>query len=69
MHPDGTLQVEALTPSLRVDCDFRDDRQRNLLARFVRGLRNAFVELKAFYESPSGPFTGYLSHKESKSIA
>jgi hypothetical protein len=44
--------VEALTPALRVDCDYRDDRQRNLLAGFVRAIRNAFKELRRFYESP-----------------
>jgi serine/threonine protein kinase len=49
------VQVEALTPALRVDCDYRDDRQRNLLAGFVRALRNAFEGLKRFYEIPSGP--------------
>jgi hypothetical protein len=43
--------VQALTPGPRVDCD----RQRNLLAGFVRALRNAYEGLKSFYESPSGP--------------
>jgi RIO1 family len=60
------VQVEALTPALRVDCDYRDDRQRNLLAGFVRALRNAFEGLKKFYESPSGPISdpcGYRSNK------
>ena len=64
--PDGSVQVEALTPALRVDCDYRDDRQRNLLAGFVRALRNAFEGLKTFYESPSGPMpdpSGYRSNK------
>jgi len=63
--------VEALTPALRVDCDFRDDRQRNLLAGFVRALRNAFEELKELYKSPSGPIPdphGYRSHEDAKSI-
>ena len=62
--------MEALTPALRVDCDYRDDRQRNLLAGFVRALRNAFEGLKAFYGSPSGPIPdpcGYPS-KDSASI-
>src|SRR6266436_9077966 len=68
MHPDGTVQMEALTPALRVDCDYRDDRQRDLLARFVQALRNAFVGLKAYYESPSSPIPGYLSSEESESI-
>jgi len=65
------VQVEALTPALRVDCDFRDDRQRNLLAGFVRALRNTFEELKEFYKSPSGPIPdlhGYRSHKDAESI-
>ncbi len=60
------MQVEALTPALRVDCDYRDDRQRNLLAGFVRALRNAFEGLKTFYESPSGPIRdpcGYRSNE------
>jgi len=60
------VQVEALTPALRVDCDYRDDRQRNLLAGFVRALRNAFEGLKNFYKSPSGPIRdpcGYRSNK------
>ena len=47
------MQVEALTPVLRVDCDFRDDRQRNMLAGFVRALRKAFTGLKEFYKSPN----------------
>ncbi len=68
MHPDGTVQMEALTPALRIDCDWRDDRQRDLLARFVQGLRNAFVGLKAYYESPSRPVPGYRSCEESVSI-
>ncbi len=58
--------MEALTPALRVDCDYRDDRQRNLLAGFVRALRNAFEGLKNFYRSPSGPIRdpcGYRSNK------
>ena len=57
--------MEALTPALRVDCDYRDDRQRNLLAGFVRALRNAFEGLKRFYESPSGTIPdpcGYRSN-------
>jgi serine/threonine protein kinase len=60
------VQVEALTPGLRVDCDYRDDRQRNLLAGFVRALRNAFEGLKKFYESPSRPIPdpcGYRSNE------
>ena len=64
--PDGSVQVEALTPALRVDCDYRDDRQRNLLAGFVRGLRNAFEGLRRFYESSSGPIPdpcGYRSNE------
>ena len=65
------MQVEALTPALRVDCDYRDNRQRNLLAGFVRALRNAFVGLKEFYESPSSPVSdppGYRSHEHAESI-
>ncbi|KAH9966311.1 hypothetical protein BJV74DRAFT_869417 [Russula compacta] len=64
--PDGSVQVQALTPGLRVDCDYRDDRQRNLLAGFVRALRNAFEGLKKFYESPPGPIPdpcGYRSNQ------
>jgi hypothetical protein len=61
------VQVEALTPALRVDCDYRDDRQRNLLAGFVRALRNAFEGLKKLYESKSpGPIPdpcGYRSNE------
>ena len=60
------MQVEALTPALRVDCDYRDDRQRNLLAGFVRALRNTFEGLKEFYRSPSGPIRdpcGYRSNR------
>ena len=63
--------MEALTPTLRVDCDFRDDHQRNLLASFVRALRNAFEGLREFYSSPSSPIPdphGYRSHKHAKSI-
>ena len=58
--------MEALTPALRVDCDYRDDRQRNLLAGFVRALRNAFEELKRFYESSARPIPdpcGYRSNR------
>ena len=58
--------MEALTPALRVDCDYRDDRQRNLLAGFVRALRNTFEGLKEFYRSPSGPIRdpcGYRSNR------
>jgi RIO1 family len=60
------VQVEALTPALHVDCDYRDDCQRNLLAGFVRALRNAFEGLKKLYESKSpGPILdpcGYRSN-------
>lgn len=65
------MQVEVLTPGLRVDCDFRDNRQRNLLAGFVRALRNAFVGLKEFYKSPSSPIPdprGYRSGRRAESI-
>lgn len=58
--------MEALTPALRVDCDYRDDRQRNLLAGFVRAIRNAFEELRRFYESPPRPIPdpcGYRSNR------
>ncbi len=51
VHPDGTIQMQILTPSLRVDCDVRDDDQRNLLARFVRALRFGFQDLKAYHDS------------------
>ena len=57
--------MEVLTPALRVDCDYRDNRQRNLLAGFVRALRNAFEGLKKFYESPPSPIRdpcGYPSN-------
>ena len=63
--------MQALTPGLRVDCDYRDDDQRNLLAGFVRALRNAYEGLKNFYESPSGPTPdpcGYRSEPTSPSI-
>jgi hypothetical protein len=65
------VQVEALTPALRVDCDYRDDRQRNLLAGFVRALRNAFEGLQIFYQSRSIPTrdpSGYRSNKRAASI-
>jgi len=69
--PDGSVQGEALMPGLRVDCDFRDDYQRNLLAGLVRALTNAFDGLMKFYKSPSGPVSGYRStsgHTSSESI-
>ncbi|KAI0299545.1 hypothetical protein BC826DRAFT_995186 [Russula brevipes] len=59
--PNGSVQVEALMPGLRVDCDVRDNRQRNLLAGLVRALTNAFDGLMKFYKSPSGPVSGYPS--------
>jgi len=65
------VQVEALTPALRVDCDVLDNRQRNLLAGFVRALRNGFVGLKEFYKSPSSPIPdpcGYRSNRLTESI-
>ena len=65
------MQVQALTPGLRVDCDRHDDRQRNLLAGFVRALRNAYEGLKSFYESPSVLIRdpcGYRSGPTSPSI-
>ena len=58
--------MEALTPALQVDCDYHNDCQCNLLAGFVRVLRNAFDGLKKFYNSPSGLICkpcGYRSNK------
>ena len=69
MHPDGTVQVEALTPAFRADCDFRDERQRELLARFVRALGNAFEGLKAFYDSAHSspiPIPSSFAHRPYK---
>ena len=63
--------MQALTPGLRVDRDRRDDDQRNLLAWFVRALRNAYQGLKSFYGSPSGLIrdpSGYRSGPNSLSI-
>jgi hypothetical protein len=63
--------VEALTPALRVDCDYHNDRQHNLLAGFVRALRNTFEGLRRFYESPSHPIPdpcGYQSNKHASTI-
>ena len=64
--PNGSVQVEALTPSLQVNCNYHDDCQCNLLAGFVQALRNAFEGLKKFYESPSHPIPdpcGYRSNR------
>ena len=64
--PDGSVQVEALTPALRVDCDYRDDCQHKMLAGFIRALRNTSEGPKTFYESPSRPIPdpcGYRSNK------
>ena len=51
MHPDGTVQTEALTYGLRLDCDWRNDHQRNMLAGLVRALRRAILALEGYYTS------------------
>lgn len=56
MHSDGTIEDDVLTPAFRVDCDFRDDRQRNFLAKFVRALRLAWERLKDFYAKPTDSY-------------
>lgn len=50
MHPDGTIQSEALTPALILNCDWRDHDQQTLIARFVMALRISLKSLNAYYD-------------------
>ena len=50
MHPDGTVQTEAaLMYGLRLDCDWRIDYQRNMLASLVCALRRVILTLDDYY--------------------
>jgi hypothetical protein len=49
MHRDVAVQVEPLTRRMRLDCDWRNDDQRNMIARSVRALRIAPDSLRNHY--------------------
>jgi len=60
MHRDGTVQMEPLTCGMRMDCDWRNDYHRNMIARFVWALGRAIESLKQFYEQqPTDPSLYY----------
>jgi hypothetical protein len=52
MHRGGAIHMEPLTCGMRLDCDWRSDNQRNMIARFVRALRIALGSLKDHYTDP-----------------
>lgn len=49
MHPDGTPQSQALTWTIRFDCDWRDYRQRDHIPRLIAALKKAATEIESVY--------------------
>ena len=53
VHPDGIVQTELLIPPMGLNCDWRDQRQRDSIARFIGALGNLLDTLETHYNDLS----------------